>query len=145
MGINDSILNVKENLAPVKGRIVSMNIAIVYILISVLGGAIGQVLLKRGMSSMGPLTLSAGKLPSMLLAMGTNPFVVIGLVVYVGSTIFWLTALSRVDLSYAYPFASLSYIAMLIASWQIFHEDISILRLAGSFIILVGVILISRS
>jgi drug/metabolite transporter (DMT)-like permease len=145
MGINDSILNVKENLAPVKGRIVSMNIAIVYILISVLGGAIGQVLLKRGMSSMGPLTLSAGKLPSMLIAMGTNPFVVIGLIVYVGSTIFWLTALSRVDLSYAYPFASLSYIAMLIASWQIFHEDISVLRLAGSFVILVGVILISRS
>jgi drug/metabolite transporter (DMT)-like permease len=145
MGIKDNILNVKENLTPVKGRIVSMNIAIVYILISVLGGAIGQVLLKRGMSSMGPLTLSAGKLPSMLIAMGTNPFVVIGLIVYVGSTIFWLTALSRVDLSYAYPFASLSYIAMLLASWQIFHEDISILRLAGSFVILVGVILISRS
>lgn len=122
-----------------------MNIAIVYILISVLGGAIGQVLLKRGMSTMGPLTLSLGKLPGMLFGMATNPFVVIGLIVYVGSTIFWLTALSRVDLSYAYPFASLSYIAMLVASWQIFHEDISVVRLAGSFVILMGVILVSRS
>jgi drug/metabolite transporter (DMT)-like permease len=145
MGLKENFLNVKENMFPVKGRKVSMNIAIVYILISVLGGAVGQVLLKRGMSGMGPLTLSVNKLPSILFGMGTNPFVVIGLIVYVGSTVFWLTALSRVDLSYAYPFASLSYVAMLIASWQIFHEDISLLRLAGSFVILMGVILISRS
>ncbi len=145
MSIKENILNVKENILPVKGRKVSMNIAIVYILISVLGGAIGQVLLKRGMSGMGPLTLSAAKLPSILLGMATNPFVAIGLIVYLGSTVFWLTALSRVDLSYAYPFASLSYVAMLIASWQIFHEDISLLRLAGSFVILMGVVLISRS
>ncbi len=145
MGIKENIVNVKENIIPAKGRKLSMNIAVIYILISVLGGAIGQVLLKRGMSSMGPLTLSAGKLPSILIGMATNPFVVIGLAVYLGSTIFWLTALSRVDLSYAYPFASLSYVAMLIASWQIFHEDITLLRLAGSGVILLGVILISRS
>lgn len=145
MGIKENILNAKENILPVRGRKLTVNIAIIYILISVLGGAVGQVLLKRGMSSMGPLTLSLGKLPSMLFSMATNPFVVIGLIVYVGSTVFWLTALSRVDLSYAYPFASLSYIAMLVASWQIFHEDISLVRLAGSFVILMGVILVSRS
>ena len=35
-----------------------MNIAITYILISVLGGAIGQILLKKGMNIMGAMTLS---------------------------------------------------------------------------------------
>ncbi|MGE5222755.1 MAG: EamA family transporter [Omnitrophica WOR_2 bacterium] len=122
-----------------------MNIAIVYILISVLAGALGQVLLKKGMGSLGPMTLGVHDLPGTLLRMGTNPFVVGGLFVYVCSTVFWLAALSRVDLSFAYPFVSLSYILMLVASWQLFGENITLLRLVGSSVVLLGVFLISRS
>ena len=122
-----------------------MNVAIVYILISVLAGAIGQILLKKGMGSMGPLTLTASQLGATLWRIGTNPFVIIGLVIYVGGTVFWLTALSRVDLSYAYPFASLSYVVMLAASWLLFSENITSLRLLGTLVICVGVFLISRS
>lgn len=122
-----------------------MNIALVYILISVLGGALGQILLKKGMSSMGPLTLSLDQTLSILWKMVTNPYVILGLGIYVMGTVFWLTALSRVDLSYAYPFASISYVIMLLASWQLFNENISLMRLAGSVVIILGVILISRS
>ena len=122
-----------------------MDIAIVYILISVLGGAVGQLLLKHGMNTLGPLTLSVSDIFTTLLKMAANPFVIIGLTVYVASTVFWLTALSRVDLSYAYPFASLSYVIMLVASWQIFQENISPLRILGTFVIAMGVFLVSRS
>lgn len=125
--------------------ILTMNIAIVYILISVLGGAIGQILLKTGMSQMGPLTLSVNQLFHILWRMTTNPFVVVGLGVYVMGTVFWLSALSRVDLSYAYPFASLSYIVMLVASILIFKENITLLRLVGTLVVGLGVLLISRS
>jgi drug/metabolite transporter (DMT)-like permease len=119
--------------------------AIVYILISVLAGAVGQILLKKGMGSMGPLTLTLNQLGHVLWRIGTNPYVIIGLVIYVGGTVFWLTALSRVDLSYAYPFASLSYIVMLAASWLLFKEHITPLRLMGSLVVCLGVFLISRS
>ena len=122
-----------------------MTIAIVYILISVVLGAVGQIMLKNGMSSMGPLTLSVGQLGSILWRMATNPFVVLGLGFYVCGTLFWLTALSRVDLSYAYPFASLSYIVMLTASWLLFHENITPMRVLGSVVVGRGVLLISRS
>ena len=122
-----------------------MNLAIVYILISVLAGAIGQILLKKGMGSMGPLTLSVNQLGNILWRMGTNPYVVAGLAIYLGGTVFWLTALSRVDLSYAYPFASLSYVVMLIASWALFKENITPLRLVGTLVACAGVFLISQS
>jgi multidrug transporter EmrE-like cation transporter len=122
-----------------------MTVAIGYILVSVLAGAIGQVLLKKGMSSMGPLTLSLSKLLSTLWRMGTNPFVVGGLLIYVSGTVFWLTALSRVELSYAYPFASLSYVVMLAASWLLFREDISVVRILGTVVVGIGVFIISRS
>lgn len=124
---------------------VHMDIAIVYILISVLGGALGQILLKRGMTDIGPLTITPDAAINILLKMAVNPFVVIGLAIYVCSTFFWLTALSRVDLSFAYPFASLSYVIMLIASWLIFHENITPLRLLGTGVIAFGVFIISRS
>lgn len=121
-----------------------MNVAIVYILISVIGGAIGQILLKKGMSSMGPLTLTANQLVGILWRMATNPYVVFGLGIYVMGTVFWLAALSRVDLSFAYPFASLSYIIMLVASLLLFKEDITLMRLAGTLVVGLGVLLISR-
>ena len=123
----------------------AMNTAVVYILISVVGGAIGQVMLKKGMSTMGPLTLSAQTLIRSIWQMVTNPWVFFGLLIYGLGTVFWLAALSRVDLSYAYPFASLSYVVMLIFSYFIFHESISLLRIAGTVVIIIGVLLISRS
>jgi drug/metabolite transporter (DMT)-like permease len=122
-----------------------INLAVVYILVSVLTGAIGQVLLKKGMMTMGPVTLTLNQLPTTLWRMATNPYVVIGLLIYVGGTVFWLSALSRVDLSFAYPFASLSYVVMLAASWLLFHENVTPIRLLGTVIVGLGVFLISRS
>jgi drug/metabolite transporter (DMT)-like permease len=123
-----------------------MNIAILYILISVLVGALGQLLLKKGMNDMGQLSLSLPlrQLVGTLLRIGTNPYVFIGLIVYLAATIFWLVALSRVDLSYAYPFASLSYVIMLIASWLLFKESLTPIRLLGTLVICLGVFIIYR-
>jgi drug/metabolite transporter (DMT)-like permease len=122
-----------------------VSLAIGYILISVLAGAVGQILLKKGMTLMGAITLSSSQILGVLWRMATNPYVVIGLIIYVCGTVFWLAALSRVDLSYAYPFASLSYVVMLIASWLLFHENVTPVRLGGTLIVALGVFVISRS
>jgi drug/metabolite transporter (DMT)-like permease len=122
-----------------------MSIAIVYIMVAVLAGAAGQILLKKGMGSMGAVTLTTNQIVGILWRIGTNPYVFIGLIVYVCGTVFWLAALSRVDLSYAYPFASLSYVVMLIASWQLFNENITPVRLLGTVVVGLGVFLISQS
>jgi len=122
-----------------------MKIAIIYILISVLASTVGQLLLKKGMNDLGSVTLSANQFLLTTWKMVTNPYVFIGLVIYVAGTIFWLAALSRVDLSYAYPFASLSYVVMLVASWMMFDEKITLTRLLGTVVIGIGVLLIYRN
>lgn len=122
-----------------------MTLAITYIMISVLAGATGQILLKHGMTAIGEVTINADQVLSVLFRLATNPFIVGGLGLYAGGTIFWLAALSRVDLSYAYPFASLSYVVMLLAAWFLFNEHITPLRLLGTLIVGIGVLLISRS
>ena len=121
-----------------------MKTAIIYILISVLTSTVGQLLLKVGMNKMGSITLSSNQFLLTSWKMATNPYVFVGLAIYLAGTIFWLAALSRVDLSYAYPFASLSYVVMLAASWMMFAEKITLERFLGTVVIGIGVFLISR-
>lgn len=121
-----------------------MTLAISYILISVLGGAIGQLLLKNGMNHMGAVTLSVGDAPQLLLRLALNPWVVGGLFLYACGTVFWLAGISRVDLSFAYPFASLSYVVMLLVAWQLFGEQITLPRIIGTVVIATGVLIVSR-
>ena len=120
-----------------------MKISIIYILISVLGSAVGQLLLKKGMNSMGPVTLSMDQFLNVVWQMATNLNVVIGLAIYLVGTVFWLAALSRVDLSFAYPFASFQYILLLVASWLLFGESITAGRLIGTVVIGIGIFILS--
>lgn len=122
-----------------------MKVAVVYILISVLTSTVGQLMLKQGMVNMGEVTLSMDQLWRTVWRMGTNPYVFFGLAIYLVGTVYWLAALSRVDLSFAYPFASISYVIMLITSWALFHEQITLNRALGTLVIGVGVLLVFRN
>ena len=118
---------------------------LVYILPSVFLGVIGQLLLKRGMLVMGPLSLSGGNVGSLVWSIFTNPWVIAGLALYVSGTLFWLIALSRAELSFVYPFATLSMALIIVSSHFIFGETISGLRLLGIVTIVVGVLIVARS
>lgn len=121
-----------------------MNV-LIYILPSVFLGVIGQLLLKRGMMAMGPLSLSGTNIMSLIWSIFTNPWVIAGLALYVSGTLFWLIALSRADLSFAYPFAALSMALIIVSSHFIFGDTISGLRLVGIGAIIVGVMIVARS
>ena len=136
-------MGIAKTVIPNKGT--GMKTAIIYILISVLISSVGQLLLKKGMNNTGSITLSLNQFLSIIWKMVINPYIFFGLVIYLVGTVFWLAALSRVDLSYAYPFASLSYVIMLIASWILFDEKITLSRLIGTAVIGIGVMLIYRN
>ena len=115
----------------------------VCVIISVFFAVGGQVLLKRGVMDIGPLSLSPHTLlPTVGHILG-SPMVMGGIVTYVAGTFFWLIVLSRVDLSYAYPFASLNYVFILFASWFLFHEEPSARRFIGVGIVIFGLLMVS--
>ena len=119
--------------------------AITLIFISVFLGAVGQVSMKQGMSRLGGISLKFPTLFATLISMFTEPFVLLGIFLYVISTIFWLTALSRVDLSYAYPMISAGYVFVLVFSLFFLNERLNFIRIVGVLLICGGVFLISRS
>ena len=115
------------------------------LLLATLLGVAGQLVLKYAMSRMGALQFSAGEAPALIWRLATSPYVIGGLLVYGIGTFFWLIFISRVPLSYAYPFISLGIVLGLLSSWGLFHEQIPPLRWVGMLVVCAGVLLVART
>jgi len=113
------------------------------ILSAVLLGALGQVIMKRGMQIYGEV--SAGTVWRQIIPILRVPQVTLGLACYAVSAVLWIAVVSKFDLSLAYPMVSVAYVAVFLASWFLFGEKISAVRLAGLVLIVAGVVVISRS
>jgi drug/metabolite transporter (DMT)-like permease len=118
----------------------------VFILLSVGLAAVAQLTLKHGMNSVvervGEFELTNGR---SLRAVATAPYVYLGLALFGVSAVLWLVVLSQATLSFAYPFAALTYVLILLFDRFILHQDIPPLRVAGVFLIVTGIVLVSRT
>jgi drug/metabolite transporter (DMT)-like permease len=57
----------------------------------------------------------------------------------------WMRVLARADLSFAQPFTAISYITVLAISCHSLNESLSVSKMFGVALILVGVFFISRT
>jgi len=103
---------------------------------------IGHLMLKYGMTKVGRVS-SISSLPATIYRSFSNPFVLLGLAVFVGTSMLWLIVLSRVKLSLAYPMLSMSYVLAILLSWLLLKEHIPWIRILGAFVIISGVCLVS--
>lgn len=115
------------------------------LLVAVLFSVTGELLLKQGMNTVGFFSLHPSQFFPMLPRVFTNPFILLGLASLGVGLVFWLSVLSRVPLSYAYPMLSTSYILVVLSSWLLLGEQISLARAAGTLVIVTGVALVFRS
>ena len=117
------------------------------ILTSVVLAGFAQITLKTGVNHVteaaggGELHMNADSLKSLL----TSPIVWGGLVLFGLSAIVWLFALSRASLSFAYPFAALSYVLIVLFSVLVLHEDVPVLRWVGVAFIVTGILLVAQT
>ena len=120
---------------------------IAMILLSVGLAAVAQLALKEGMNQvnaeLAPAKFSLSG-ASLRVLVG-QPFVWGGLVLFGFSAIVWLVVLSRASLSFAYPFAALTYVMILFFDHFVLDEQVPALRWAGVAFIATGIVLISRT
>lgn len=116
-----------------------------FILFTVMTNAAAQLLLKYGMISLGSISFSAETLIQRIFQIVFNPWVFSGLVTFVISMASHLYVLSKVDLSFAYPFLSLAYVMVALLAWWLFNEELGTLKIAGIIFICIGTILIAQS
>jgi multidrug transporter EmrE-like cation transporter len=115
------------------------------ILAGVLLNAIAQLLLKAGTNAVGHFEFSAANAVPVGVKLALEPHILGGMVCYVVSLIVWIMALSRVEVSIAYPMLSIGYVVNAVAAWYLFGEAVGGMRLAGIGFIIIGVYLVARS
>ncbi|MEM7695056.1 MAG: EamA family transporter [Pseudomonadota bacterium] len=115
-----------------------------FILFTVFTNALAQLLLKKGMLSLGELSFAGVNPILKVFEVVFQPFVFFGLVVFVISMASHLYVLSKVELSFAYPFLSLAYVAVAVAAWFFFDENLNALRIVGIGLICAGTVLIAQ-
>ena len=119
-----------------------MLINVIFILISIILGVIGQLVIKHGTTAVGAFDFSDAI--NFLKAAFTNFYIWAGLGCYVLSSITWIITLSRVELSYAYPMVSIGYVLVLFFSSWFFGEKVLPIHYAGVALIIAGVVLITK-
>jgi drug/metabolite transporter (DMT)-like permease len=111
----------------------------------VLLNTFAQLLLKKGADVVGRFDFSVAKVLDAGLLYAINPYVLGGLACYVVSVVVWLMALSRVEVSIAYPMLSLGFALNALLAWWLLGEAVTAQRIAGIAIIIVGVTIVARS
>ena len=120
--------------------------AAVAICLSVCLSAGAQIALKAGMTSEGvQRALGHGPLVGQVLAVLLNPWVIVGLALYVTSAAVWLVVLARVPVSTAYPFVAVAIVLTGLLGRLIFHDNFPPMKIAGSALIVGGVALLARA
>jgi len=115
------------------------------VLAGVLLNAAAQLLLKAGTNAVGHFEFSAANVVPVGLRLALEPHIAGGVACYVVSLVVWIMALSRVEVSVAYPMLSIGYVINAVAAWYLFGESLTALRLTGIGFIIVGVFLVARS
>ena len=80
-----------------------------------------------------------------LRAVATTPTVWLGLVLFGLSAVVWLGVLSRVSLSFAYPFASLTYVVIVVVDRFVLGQSVPSARWIGVAAIVAGILVIART
>lgn len=122
----------------------SLNPAILFVLGAVLLNTVGQIVMKAGATSLASLNFSLSNLPQVFLTILKSPLMMSALTLYGLSAVVWIMALSKMDLSQAYPMTSIGYILTALIGVMAFGEVMTLNRLVGLGLILIGVLVLAR-
>ncbi len=143
-----------------------MRSLITFVLLPILCNSFGELLLKYRLNSLqidgvpaymdhlrelfflffdGPLSSYMAYTLSVMLGILFDPIVMLSVGTIFFGTVLWLVAMSKFELSYIYPFLSLNYVIILIGSQWVLGESVSLLRYGSVLLIVIGLVIISRS
>ena len=114
-----------------------INLAIIIVIFVTLFTSLAQLSYKYGLNN----------IPSLNIAALTNPYalyVLLGLVLYGIGAVMLINALRFGEVTVLYPIIATSYIWVSLLSYFFLKEAMNMLKLAGVFIIIAGIITITK-
>ncbi len=119
---------------------------VIVMLLAVTAGTVGDILLTKGMKELGDVSAMSlkGILQAAFQAL-TSPKLVLGTAMLAVFFFLWLAVLSWEDLSVALPMQALNYVLVAFLSQYFLGEVVTPMRWAGTILVCIGVILITKS
>src|SRR6476619_6446818 len=118
---------------------------LVMILAMVVCANTGDLMLKRGMTQIGAVEISAQGLRHALLMTIANGSIWLGILFLAGFTLTYMTVLSWADYSYVMPAGAFGYATLTFLAVLFLHESVSPRRWVGVFLICIGVLLVGQT
>ncbi len=111
----------------------------IYVAATVLLTVYGQVIVKWQVAKAASLGFDPSHRTAFLMGLLTNPWVLSALAAAFGAALCWMLAMTKLELSHAYPFVSLSFVLVLLLSAMLFGEPLSWYKALGVALIVAGV------
>lgn len=103
----------------------------------------GQFALKWQVTVAGPLPADLAGQLQYVLGLLLSPWVISGLAAAFLASVCWMLALTKLELSRAYPFTALTLVLVVFASTVLFGEAMNAGKLAGTALIVAGVFVVA--
>lgn len=119
---------------------------IVVMLMAITAGTIGDILLAKGMKELGDISaMNLRGILNVAIQALTTPKLIVGTTMLAVFFFLWLAVLSWEDLSVALPMQALNYVLVAFLSQYFLHETVTPMRWAGTVLVCIGVMLITKS
>ncbi|WP_313801722.1 EamA family transporter [Cytobacillus sp.] len=117
----------------------------IYIIGTIVFTVYGQIVLKWRMQIYNELPVNIVEKVIYLIKLLLDPFILSGFISAFIASLFWMVAMTKFEISYAYPFTSLSFVLVFIISIFLFSETVSVGKIIGLLLVVAGVIVTSKS
>ena len=116
-----------------------------YLLLAISFGVVSQLIIKWQMSAFSFNDYESWQDKfALAFSMFLNPYIIISLILTLLSGVSWMIAMTKFEISYAYPFTLLGLVLVTTFSVIFFGESVNTYKISGIVIIILGIILISK-
>jgi multidrug transporter EmrE-like cation transporter len=115
-----------------------------FIALTILLTVFGQLILKWQVNAAGPLPADSFAKLEFLARLLLKPWILSGFAAAFLASVAWMAAMTKFDISHAYPFMSLNFVLVIALSAWLFAEPVTPLKLAGLVLIVSGIVVGSQ-
>lgn len=116
-----------------------------FIFVCIAFTVISQLLMRWRVGTAGALPAATSERVHFIAGLLLTPWVWLAVACTFLAGVSWMLALTRFDLSYAFPFTGVSFLVMLLAGAFMFNEHVTLARALGTLLVMLGLIIVVRS
>ena len=116
-----------------------------YIVATIAFTVYGQLVLKWRIGIFGPLPINSADKLKFLISLLFDPAIFSGFAAAFLASLAWMAAMTKFDLSHAYPFMSLNFVVVLLLSGWLLNEPMNLQKALGVGLIVVGTVVAAKA